>query len=213
MIKTVVALATAAMLATSAQAITVINGSFEDGVAVNGTLAVASGDTTSITGWRVLPTGTDIVDNTVWEARSGSRSIELSGADRGGVSQLLGPQFTPGERYRISFWLSVNPFAADGDYRALVSASGGGAQSFTYTKTAANSATNMLWQRYFYLWTPAAANSAISFRTIDAGARGIVLDNVSVGLVPEPTTWAMLLAGFGMTGFALRRRRNRVVAA
>ncbi|MFN3591339.1 MAG: PEPxxWA-CTERM sorting domain-containing protein [Rubrimonas sp.] len=27
------------------------------------------------------------------------------------------------------------------------------------------------------------------------------------GVIPEPATWAMLIAGFGLTGFAMRRRR------
>ncbi len=31
--------------------------------------------------------------------------------------------------------------------------------------------------------------------------------------VPEPSNWAMLIAGFGLTGAAMRRRRNAVVAA
>ncbi|QMW22659.1 PEPxxWA-CTERM sorting domain-containing protein [Sandaracinobacteroides saxicola] len=35
---------------------------------------------------------------------------------------------------------------------------------------------------------------------------GPILDNVLVSQVPEPATWAMLIAGFGMVGFALRRR-------
>lgn len=36
------------------------------------------------------------------------------------------------------------------------------------------------------------------------------LDNVilSAGAVPEPTTWAMMLVGLGMIGFAVRRRQN-----
>jgi hypothetical protein len=32
-------------------------------------------------------------------------------------------------------------------------------------------------------------------------------------LVPEPATWAMLIAGFGLVGFAARRRRTAVAAA
>ena len=33
------------------------------------------------------------------------------------------------------------------------------------------------------------------------------LSLVSVGGVPEPSSWAVMLAGFGLTGAALRRRR------
>lgn len=35
----------------------------------------------------------------------------------------------------------------------------------------------------------------------------------TVGDVPEPATWAMLLTGFGMVGYAARRRRLGTVAA
>ena len=43
---------------------------------------------------------------------------------------------------------------------------------------------------------------------------GPILDNVLVGsqVVPEPSTWLMLLAGFGMVGLAARRRRSSVAA-
>jgi hypothetical protein len=34
-----------------------------------------------------------------------------------------------------------------------------------------------------------------------------------LSVVPEPATWAMLIAGFGMVGFAARRRRESSVAA
>ena len=37
-----------------------------------------------------------------------------------------------------------------------------------------------------------------------ADAYGI--DNISFGVVPEPATWALLIAGFGMVGVARRRR-------
>lgn len=45
------------------------------------------------------------------------------------------------------------------------------------------------------------------------------LDNVSfvargapTGGIPEPSTWALMIAGFGAAGIALRRRRSRAVA-
>ncbi len=38
-------------------------------------------------------------------------------------------------------------------------------------------------------------------------------DGAGIGGVPEPASWAMLIAGFGLTGAAMRRRRIQVVAA
>lgn len=40
---------------------------------------------------------------------------------------------------------------------------------------------------------------------------GVTVNNVPVtGAVPEPATWAMMIAGFGLAGTALRRRRTAV---
>lgn len=66
---------------------------------------------------------------------------------------------------------------------------------------------------------------ALSFRPTSSGAftirfgsngandsRGPVLDNVSVtsAVVPEPTSWAMLITGFAFVGLAARRRRQQM---
>ncbi len=34
-----------------------------------------------------------------------------------------------------------------------------------------------------------------------------------MGMVPEPATWAMMIAGFGLVGFAARRRRHMIAQA
>jgi hypothetical protein len=208
------ALAASALLATSAQAVTVVNGSFENGVALpSGSQFLPTNNTTSIPGWTVLSSGVDYVSNLVWNAANGARSVELAGIGSGGITQRLTNQFTPGATYKLVFKLSANPFAANGDYQALVSASNGVPEYFTYTKTAANSPTNMLYQTYEYIWTPTGASQNIQFRSRGSGALGIILDSVSISLVPEPANWMLLIAGFGMTGFAMRRRRVPTVAA
>lgn len=38
-------------------------------------------------------------------------------------------------------------------------------------------------------------------------------DGAGIAAVPEPTSWAMLITGFGLTGATLRRRRLQAVAA
>ena len=50
--------------------------------------------------------------------------------------------------------------------------------------------------------------------TFFSGQNAFELDTVS-GAVPEPATWGLLIIGMGMTGAAMRRRRNSptVVAA
>jgi hypothetical protein len=42
--------------------------------------------------------------------------------------------------------------------------------------------------------------------TSATGSNGFAYQVASAGAVPEPTTWALMLAGFGMVGHALRRR-------
>jgi hypothetical protein len=52
----------------------------------------------------------------------------------------------------------------------------------------------------------------IRFGTTSGDNVGPVLDNVLVSQVPEPATWAMLIAGFGLVGFAARRQRKLAAA-
>jgi hypothetical protein len=65
-------------------------------------------------------------------------------------------------------------------------------------------------------FTAAQAGSVkFSFGTDSADNIGPLLDNVSLDVsaaVPEPSTWMMLLAGFGLVGAALRRRGSSLNA-
>jgi hypothetical protein len=68
---------------------------------------------------------------------------------------------------------------------------------------------------YVLSLTPSTpGNMQIRFGTTSADNIGPILDNVLVTQagVPEPATWAMLIAGFGFVGFAARRRRTAVTA-
>lgn len=215
--RTLIALIAAATITTGAQAVTLINGSFESGAAIpGGSVNVAANDTTTVTGWRALNANIDYVSSSVWDAAAGSRSIDLAGTAAGGILQRING-FTPGEQYKVVFSMSANPFGANGNYLATLSVTGGVAQTFTYVKTAANSPTNMLYQRFTYLFTASSALQNIQFRANNTAlARngfGPVIDRVGISLVPEPASWTMLIAGFGMIGFAMRRRGGKVVAA
>lgn len=57
----------------------------------------------------------------------------------------------------------------------------------------------------------AAPNGTFYFQLTTAGGENIGVTSIAPG-VPEPTSWAMLITGFGLTGAAMRRRRKTVAA-
>jgi hypothetical protein len=49
---------------------------------------------------------------------------------------------------------------------------------------------------------------AVDGLRFNSSVNAFELDNVTIGAVPEPSTWAMLIGGFGLVGYTLRRRRR-----
>ena len=199
--------ATAALLlASSASAVTVVNGSFEDGIVLpdGGFTTLDTGDTTSIPGWEVLTAGVDYI-STYWQASDGTRSLDLSAGTSGGVMQTI-TGLEIGKHYRVTFDLSANPGGALGTKRALVSETDGVAESRFYELTAANTNADMLYQTYTYDFVASHTFGDLQFRSEEFNPYGIVLDNVSISIVPEPAVWGLMIAGFGLAGFAARRR-------
>jgi PEP-CTERM motif len=67
------------------------------------------------------------------------------------------------------------------------------------------------------------SGSSFGFRWVDVNStgndHGLAIDNLSidattaaVNAVPEPGTWALMLAGFGIVGFAMRRSMRRTLS-
>jgi hypothetical protein len=66
-----------------------------------------------------------------------------------------------------------------------------------------------LTKRFTYDFASSANVTSVSFGTT---RRAFEIDNLSVTAVPEPASWALMIAGFIMVG-AASRRRTRAVAA
>lgn len=67
----------------------------------------------------------------------------------------------------------------------------------------------------FTLWFIAdnAGTATFAFQDLGNDNVGIVIDNVSLAVVPEPSAWALMILGFGAVGAAARRRKGRSALA
>jgi choice-of-anchor C domain-containing protein len=187
-----------AMPIAAADATVVINGSFEQGPASVGSFTTFGTNSTAITGWTVTGGSVDVIGS-YWNHSDGSRSLDLSGNQAGTIAQMI-PTIA-GKRYTVSFDISSNPDRAF--QKSMLVGFGSAtpvAVSFTGPVT-----RPLQWQTVTLRFTANAPTTRLSFQSTTPAAWGIALDNVSAA-VPEPATWAMLIAGFGFVGAALRRR-------
>ena len=78
----------------------------------------------------------------------------------------------------------------------------------------ATEATPGVWKGYSTQWNNSNQTSVILRlvdNSLDFGGNDFGIDDINFGtdsVVPEPATWAMLITGFGLVGFAARRRRT-----
>jgi len=144
---------------------------------------------------------------------TGFTSVDGSSASSGSFGAFFGPVGSvggiqqsivtvAGQSFLISFDLSndggtPNFFDVDFGSSQLFSATNSGSFGFTNFSTTA-------------IATGASTNLSFAFQQNPAFFR---LDNISVtavrGAVPEPSTWAMMLIGFGAVGAGLRRQKVR----
>ena len=208
----------AASVAVPAQAAVnlVVNGSFELGIDPAGQTQLVDGDITSLTGWRVLAVGVNYADSSAWDAADGTRSVELNGQGQlGGIVQRVFG-FNPGRTYRLRYDVSANPFDPNPRPKAsrvIASISGGNVDIFTYTLNDINTAGNMLYTTVSYDFVAGNTFRDVQFRSLTTGTYGPVIDAVSITIVPEASTWAMMIAGFALVGAASRRRSRGAVSA
>ena len=222
----IIALAALATLgsATAANAVTIVNGSFETvGITVRNTPTTSSfaeiigTNTTALPGWtvtrvqRVSGAGVDLVKN-AWLASDGVYSLDMAARRAGAISQTL-TGLRLGGKYTITFDMSGNPFGEPALKGLSLSLGALPAQDYFFT-TGANTAANMLWAPQTFSFTATTTTALLKFTSLVDTNSGAALDNVAItgGALPEPSTWALLLTGFGMIGYAARRRKGAVAA-
>ena len=210
-------LSAAVVVATSASAQIVQNGSFET---FTGTFASDNGaqlttSSTTLTGWTIVGGEIAVLKNANaynLTASDGTNFLDLAGYSNGGfpkgVSQLL-TGLSAGQTYTVSMDLGIRNGACVGGLSNCggpiqVSAGvAGTSQAFTHSS---NTAGNV-WDRFSSNFVANGSSELLTIQGVSAsGGQYIGLDNVSVSPVPEPTTWGLMLAGLVAVGVMARSR-------
>lgn len=206
----------------------IVNGSFENDPLLGTTTFVnhVVGGTT-LPNWEIVgPTGarvtqlrSDYADNPpyTFPAQDGILALDLTGFGDNlptGVRQSIATSI--GDIYELSFWVGNVSGGIFGTSSTVGVEFSSGGSNFDCVNS--NPGTTLNWIQCSTSFTATATSTAFTFRNLDPnGDNSNFLDNVSVelvsGVVPEPTTWAMSIIGFGLIGLIARRRaRNATVA-
>lgn len=171
------------------------NGSFESTAVASGTWNIFN----AIPGWNVGPNGVEIRNNVAGSAFAGNNFVELDTTANSWISQTLNTVM--GATYSLSFSYANRPDNQGAASNGILWSIGG--QNGT---VGANTVTT--WNTFTTTFVGTGAPMTLRF---DAAGRsdgyGTSLDNVAVSAVPEPESIALLLAGLGVMGVVLRRRK------
>ncbi len=195
--KLALALLIAAPFAASAADL-VQNGSFEANVQSAGTWNIYS----NLASWSGAP-NIELRNDVAGTAFDGVNFVELDTYRNSAMTQML--TGTAGQ-YVLSFWYSARPDVAAGSNGLSVALDGGAPLNVLET-TAGGSVNN--WQHYSAL-VNFDGNAALTFSAIGrSDSVGGSLDKVSftTSPVPEPETYALMLAGLGALGLVARRSK------
>lgn len=135
----------------------------------------------------------------------------------GEITQTL-TGLTAGSKYEVSFyWAAAQQVGYDGPTtEGWQVGFGGSSQSTSPLDSNANHGF-VPWQKTTFDFVADNSTDTLSFLAIGGPSSSLppfaLLDGVSVISVPEPTTWALMIMGFGGIGAMVRNRRRQAALA
>lgn len=190
----ILAAASVSLLALGAQA-QVINGSFEDNLQANGTWNTY----TNLNGWTGM-SNIELRNNVAGQAFHGVNYVELDTTRNMSMKQTI----VGSGLYQLSFMYSAREGRAAGDSGLNFSF---GSLTGSLLSNVAGAARGNDWRLYTGLVELTGPTDLIFSAAGVSNSYGASLDYVSVTAVPEAETYAMMLAGLGLMGTIVRRRK------
>ena len=205
------AIASCLLVTTPAHAQMVSNGGFETGPSIplaNPIHPVQPGSTV-LTGWTVVGGAVSIITDNYWAPHTGQRSLQLSSTGPGAVEQAFAT--SPGAGYRLTFWLTGEPFSSPTIKHLRVTA-GATVQDYTYDVTPAWH-WDMHWEQHALDFVAPGSSTTLRFTSQDASQWGPALDGITVELtslgapldqgLSLSRVWPDPLEGRGRVSFSL----------
>jgi hypothetical protein len=193
----------------AANAAIVDNGTFSSGL--TGWTQTGSGTTPGI-GITVVTTGgtntTDYGDNV--PNYNGTTNAAFFVDDNANESLFQSVSLTGGVTYNLNFGLFATQSGAANPFDFSLTSSVGAI--FSTINTNGTVLPVGQWNGYSYTFTaPTTTSYTLDFNFISGPtpAKDVLLADVGISAVPEPSTWAMMILGFFGVGFmAYRRKQN-----
>jgi Protein of unknown function (DUF642)/PEP-CTERM motif len=167
----------------------------------------------SLTGWTVTngSVETDVTVPTFGAptASGNPQNLDLDGNSAGTIAQSFAT--IVGQTYSLAFYYSNNVYAPVSGAAATISVTGSSLTPFVITHMGATYGS-LDWQYAQQTFVGTSASATLTFASNDppSDTTGILLDNVSVAGVPEPSSIILLaLGGGGLVAFARRWRSRR----
>ena len=211
-IRSIALAATLSLGALAAHANLLVNGGFEDiGTASLrgwGGYTYGTGYSLPMPGWTVTGSVDITLTPSTWgPADTGTYALDLNGYDTGSIAQTFAT--TIGQKYDVSFAYSRNVAGAPNPATAFVTAGGSTLNISAANDGSFGSSGAMLWKPAGFSFMASALQSTLTFTSTVGGSGGVFLDSVSVTAVPEPESYALMLAGLSVVAFVARRRKPR----
>jgi len=206
-LKSLFAVSAIAFASMSAQALPtpinlIQNGSFEAPGLGDGSWQIFYNN--EVTNWVPGEYGIEVRNNVEGVAQEGFNFVELDTTANSWMTQTINIS-TPGA-YLLSFWYNARPgVSAISDEISWQFGGETGVVMPSYTTT-----TNVgEWRQFSQTFKLGEGPATLRFDAIGTSTSyGGSMDNVSVTAVPEPESYALMLAGLGMMAGIARRRGN-----